>query len=135
MLKHYFNPNELPDWQQAFTQVVVCHPPAVTVYISGQVAVDAEKKLIGGRNLGKQAMRAFHNLRIALTAAGAAETDVVKLTIYIKNYKSADAEAITTALRTYFLQETLPASTWVGVQSLADERYLIEVDAIAVIER
>lgn len=135
MPKHFFNPTELPNWQQAFTQVVVSTGPAVTVYISGQVAVDAGKKLIGGSNLGKQAMQAFHNLRIALASAGTTETDVVKLTIYIKNYKSADAEAVNAALRTYFLQENLPASTWIGVQSLADERYLIEVDAIAVIER
>ncbi len=135
MPKHYLNPPELPNWQQAFTQVVVSTTPAVTVYISGQVAVDAGKTLIGGNNLEKQAMQAFHNLRIALASAGATETDVVKLTIYIKKYKSADAEAVNTALRTYFLQENLPASTWIGVQSLADERYLIEVDAIAVIER
>lgn len=135
MPKQYLNPTELPNWQQAFSQIIVCPTPAKTVYISGQVAVDAEKTLIGGDDLGQQAMRAFHNLRIALSAAGAAETDVVKLTIYIKNYKSTDAESINTALRTYFPQDNLPTSSWLGVQSLADERFLIEVDAIALIEQ
>jgi enamine deaminase RidA (YjgF/YER057c/UK114 family) len=134
MPKQYHNPDELPNWGQTFTQVVIAHSPATTVYISGQVAVDAEKTLIGGDDLGQQAMRAFHNLRIALSVAGAMETDVVKLTIYIKNYKPADADAVLTALRTYFPQKELPTSTWLGVQSLADERFLIEIDAIAVIE-
>jgi len=37
-------------------------------------------------------------------------------------------------MRKVFHQEHLPASTWLGVQSLALERLLIEVDAIAVVE-
>ena len=134
MAKQYLNPDELPNWGQTFTQVVISHSPATTVYIAGQVAVDAKKTLIGGDDLGKQAMQTFHNLRIALASAGAKETDVVKLTICIKNYKHANAEVILEALRTYFPQKELPASTWLGVQSLADERFLIEVDAIAVLE-
>lgn len=134
MPKQYVNPKDLPNWGQAFTQIVLCHGPATTLYISGQVAVDANKTLIGGNDLGKQAMQAFHNLQTALLAAGATSDDVVKLTIYIKDYRPHNAAAINEALRTYFPQKDLPASTWLGVQSLADERFLIEVDAIALIE-
>ena len=134
MPKQYLNPTDLPNWGQAFTQVVVCHAPATTVYISGQVAVDANKTLIGDDDLGRQAMQAFQNVQTALSAAGATSADVVKLTIYVKAYKPENATVINEALRTYFPHENLPASTWLGVQSLADERFLIEVDAIALIE-
>jgi enamine deaminase RidA (YjgF/YER057c/UK114 family) len=38
-------------------------------------------------------------------------------------------------MRKYFPQSNLPTSTWLGVQSLAEEGFLIEVDAIAVVGR
>ena len=50
-----------------------------------------------------------------------------------KNYQPADSAPITEALRKYFPGKDLPASTWLGVQSLAEEGFLIEVDAIAVV--
>lgn len=133
MSKTHLNPDNLPNWEQAFSQVVICHDPKSTIYISGQVSVDENKNLIGPNDLAVQAASAFHNLHLALESAGAAEKDVVKLTIYIKNYKPDDASNISTALRTYFTGNSLPASTWLGVQSLAEEGFLIEVDAVAVL--
>ena len=58
----------------------------------------------------------------------------VKLNIYVKNYKPADAVLIGEALRGTFPHANLPASTWLGVETLAEAGFLIEVDAIAVSE-
>lgn len=137
MTKEFINPATLPQWPQAFTQVVVVVPPGAgkTVYVSGQVAVDKNQNLVGANDLGAQAQRAFENLTMALAAAGATTADVVKLNIYVKNYQPVDAAAIGAALRQYFPHEQLPASTWLGVQSLAQEGFLIEVDAVAVVEQ
>ncbi len=60
---------------------------------------------------------------------------MVKLNVYVKDYKTTDAALINEALRKHFPQKNLPASTWLGVQALAEERFLIEVDAIAAVER
>lgn len=106
-----------------------------TVYISGQVSVDENQNLIGAGDLKAQALRAFQNLEIALTAAAAKTTDVVKLNIYVKGYEPENAVPIGEALRKYFPGKNLPASTWLGVQSLAKEGFLIEVDAIAVVAK
>lgn len=134
--KKFINPNTLPNWRQSFSQVVaVSHDTSKTVYISGQVAVDESQNLIGEGDLNAQAMRAFQNLEAALTAAGARAADVVKLNIYVKGYQPADAVPVGEALRKYFPNKNLPASTWLGVQSLAEEGFLIEVDAVAVVEQ
>ena len=135
MTKEFINPPDLPNWEQTFSQIIVVSNGAVkTVYISGQVSVDKEKNLIGEGNLGAQSMQAFQNLESALRTVGAAASDVVKLNIYVKDYKPADAALISEALRKYFPQSKLPTSTWLGVQCLAEEGFLIEVDAIAVVE-
>jgi enamine deaminase RidA (YjgF/YER057c/UK114 family) len=136
MIKEFINPPTLPNWEQTFSQiVVVSHGSTNTVYISGQVSVDENQNLIGEGDLKSQALKAFQNLEIALTAAAAKTTDVVKLNIYVKGYEPENAVPISEALRKYFPDKNLPTSTWLGVQSLAKEGYLIEVDAIAVVAK
>lgn len=135
MNKEFLNPPDLPNWQQVFSQVVIVKSSAArTIYVAGQVSVDREKNLIGGGDLKVQAAHAFRNLEIALGAAAATTADVVKLNIYVKNYQPADAALISEALRGAFPHLNLPASTWLGVDALAEEGFLIEVDAIAVVE-
>ena len=135
MHKEFLNPSDLPNWQQLFSQVVIVKGTAArTIYIAGQVSVDKDKNLIGAGDLRVQAGRTFKNLEIALAAAGATTADVVKLNIYVKNYQPADAATISEVFRREFPQPNLPASTWLGVETLAEEGFLIEVDAIAVVE-
>lgn len=112
--------------------VTVSNGGLLTIYLSGQVSVDQDNNLVGGDDLGKQADRAFHNLQLALESAGATTKDVVKLNIFVKDYKFADANTISNALQKAFPHENLPASTWFGVQSLALDGMLIEIDAIAI---
>ena len=136
MAKAFINPSTLPNWEQSFSQiVVVSNGASKTIYISGQVAVDEGHNLVGEGDLSAQAMRAFQNVETALAAAGARTSDVVKLNIYVKGYQPADAVPVGEALRKYFPQKALPASTWLGVQSLAKEDFLIEVDAVAVVDQ
>ena len=136
MSKEFINPPALPNWEEAFSQIViVSHGSANTVYISGQVSVDENQNLIGEGDLMAQALRAFQNLEIALTAAAAKTTDVVKLNIYVKSYEPENAGPVGEALRRYFPEKNLPASTWIGVQSLAKEGFLIEIDSVAVVAK
>jgi len=58
----------------------------------------------------------------------------VRLGIYVKNLRHEDGAVIRKALRRVFVRDTLPASTWLGVTSLALDELLIEVEATAVIE-
>lgn len=136
MPKKFINPESLPNWEQSFSQVITVSPglTSKTVYISGQVAVDKNQNLIGDGDLAAQAMQAFQNLETALAAGGATTGDVVRLNIYVKDYKPENAAPVSEALRRYFPQQQLPTSTWLGVQALAKEGFLIEVDAVAIVE-
>ena len=92
MVKKFINPSDLPNWGQAFTQVVSISPgPGKTVYISGQVAVDQYQNLIGHGDLAAQAMQAFKNLGNGPGGTDATTADVVKLNIYVKDYQPAHA--------------------------------------------
>ncbi len=136
MTKEFINPRALPNWEQSFTQVITVSPVAKskTVYVSGQVAVDQNQNLIGDGDLAAQAMQAFQNLETALAAGGATTADVVRLNIYVRDYKPENAVPVSEALRRYFPHQQLPTSTWLGVQALAKEGFLIEVDAVAIVE-
>jgi 2-iminobutanoate/2-iminopropanoate deaminase len=135
MDKEFLNPHDLPDWRPAFSQVVIVKAGGVrTIYIAGQVSVDAERKLVGPGDLKLQADQAFGNLSTALAAAGSSTADVVKINIYVKHYKTTDAATVRSAFQRAFPHRKLPVSTWIGVESLAEEGFLIEVDAVAVAE-
>jgi len=135
MKKDYLNPSDLPNWSETFSQVVVVRAgSARTIYLSGQVSVDADHKVVGPGDLRRQAEVALENLSTALTAAGATPADVVRLGIYVKNYRPEQAEIISAALRKQFVAGKMPASTWLGVASLALDDLLIEIDATAVID-
>lgn len=134
MKKEFLNPPELPDWSDVFSQVVVVESGETrTIYVAGQVSVDAERNIVGRGDLEAQAVQSLRNLQAALASAGAALTDVVKSDIFIKNYRPADNRAIRAALQQFFTHSNLPVSNWIGVQALANEDFLIEIDAIAVV--
>ena len=134
MEKTFLNPEELPDWSDIFSQVVVVEANGVkTIYVAGQVSVDRDRNIIGHGNLEEQTVQTLKNLQTALAAAGATLADVVRVNIYIKNYRLEEAGVIRKAYSHFFGRQRLPVSNWIGVHSLANEDFLIEIDATAVI--
>ncbi len=105
-----------------------------TLYVSGQTAWDATRQLVGGSDLQAQARQALLNLRAVVEATGGTLADVVSLRIYVVDYEAHKAEAVGGAFREFFSGEASPASTWVGVAALADPGFLIEIEAIAVLD-
>jgi len=134
MARQFLNPPTLPNWSGSFSQIVIVPPgPSRTVHISGQVAVDPDRLVIGKGDLAAQCEHAFANLGTALAAAQAKPADVVRLGIYIVDYRPEQASIIQQALRKLFVSDDLPASTWLGVQSLALPDLLIEIEATAIV--
>lgn len=134
MQKHFINPPELPTWENAFSQIVIVKGDSLqTIYLSGQVSVNQDNEIIGENDLEIQANQAFYNVETALGSVGATKKDVVKINIYVKDYNSTKATIVGDTFRKYFPHEKLPASTWLGVQALALDELLIEIDVIAVI--
>lgn len=135
MDKQFINPDTLASFPRMFTQVVKTRgADLTTIHISGQVAIDAEGQLVGKGDLSAQAERVYENLRLALEAAGARPSDVVKLNTYVVNLKPEDSRTIGLARKKCFDTEPLPASTLVGVTALVLADFLLEAEAVAIVD-
>ena len=124
------NPKDLPV-PETYTQVVVA-TGAKLIFVSGQEPEDIHGKLVGKGDLAAQARQVFANLGRALAAAGARPEQVAKITIYVVNHKR-EYLPIIEAARVALFGDHKPADVLVGIATLSNPDYLIEVDAIAVI--
>ena len=117
---------EFIDPGRGYSQAVVVNQGGIkTIYVSGQIG--------RGEDLAAQATAVYNSIARRLESAGATMKDVVKTNIYIANYKAEDLEVLGGARGDYFTEGRYPASTLIGVESLAAERFKIEIDAIAVL--
>jgi enamine deaminase RidA (YjgF/YER057c/UK114 family) len=130
--KQFIQPNDTFESQRfGFTQVVTS-PPGKLIFVSGQVALDRDLKLVGGGNVADQAEQALTNLRNSLRAAGASPSDITMLRTYVVDYQAEFAAKLAPHFERFF-EGRPPASTRVGVQALAAPGLLIEIEAIAVV--
>ena len=125
------NPAGLPT-PPTYTHVVIASG-ARLVFIAGQEPEDEHGKLIGLGDLAQQAQQVFSNVGRALAAAGARPEQVTKITIFAVDYRREHLPAIE-AGRLALFGDHEPADTLVGVEALSHPDYLIEVEAIAVID-
>ena len=133
MEKKYLNPDTLLK-PRGYTHVVTITGPAKMIFVSGQVAIDKEGKLVGPGDLKTQIRQASANLKAALEAAGATPADIVKTNTYIVNYKQSDYSAMREARGELFPDGEPPASTLVGVTSLAVDGLMVEMEAVAAVK-
>ena len=100
-----------------------------TIYLSGQVALDASGNLVGRGDFRAQAQQVFENIKAALAAAGADFSHVVKLNMYVVD--RSQLPALREVRDRYVNTQSPPASTLVEVRGLAQDDFLLEVEAIA----
>ena len=131
MTLELINPEELPT-PASYTQVIAA-TGARLVFVAGQVADDAHGNLVGPDDLAAQARQAFANVGRCLAAAGVRPEQVTKITIYVVHHRPQYLPDISEA-RVAVFGDHKPADTIVGVETLAEPGYLIEVDAIAVVD-
>ena len=101
------------------------------VFISGQVAVDAEGKVVGKGDIRAQAVQVFENLKLALAGAGATFADVLKFTIYLTELTQETRKAVMEVRSGYINTSQPPAATMVGIDKLVMDDLLLEIEAIA----
>ena len=101
-----------------------------TIYIAGQIALDAKGNLVGKGDLAAQTTQVFENLAIALKAAGASFANVVKTNYYMRD---ASQVSVVRDIRPKYFTKDLPASTLIEVPRLANPDFLIEIEVVAVV--
>lgn len=103
------------------------------VFIAGQVSEDAEGNLIAAGDMTAQSRQVFANIGRALAAAGARPEQVAKLTIFVANYRREHLAMIEEG-RISLFGDHKPTDTLIGVATLSRPDYMLEVDAIAVVD-
>jgi enamine deaminase RidA (YjgF/YER057c/UK114 family) len=125
------NPEDLPT-PLTYTHVIVATGSRL-VFVAGQEPEDEQGNLVGPGDLAVQARQVFANVGRALAAAGARPEQVTKITIFVVDYRREQLPVIE-AGRLALFGDHRPADTLVGVAALSHPDYLIEVDAVAIID-
>ncbi len=112
---------------------VVTSTHATTVFVSGQVAYDDEGRIVGHTDLTAQTHQVYSNIEKALAAVGASLQDVTKTVLFVRDLDPDKARIIREARAPFLSAGRLPASTMVGVASLAHPDLLLEVEAVAML--
>jgi len=102
-----------------------------TLYISGQLGLDADGNLVGQGDAAAQAEQCYKNIQAIVRHFGGTMDDIVKITQYITDlaYRPLVARP-----RDTYLGTPGPASTLVVVKGLAAPDYLVEIEALAILD-
>ena len=124
------NPTELGA-PPGYSQVVEVQARRL-IFIAGQTALDRDGRLVGKGDFQAQAEQVFKNLGAALQSVGCKASDLVKLTVFLRDM---DDLAAYRDVRNRFFATTnppaAPAVTLVEVSRLYCPDFMIEIEAIA----
>jgi 2-iminobutanoate/2-iminopropanoate deaminase len=126
----FINPAELS--QGSYSHVAAISGGSRTLYISGQVAMDASGQVVG-KSFAEQCEQVLRNLGFALASGGAQFHHIVKMNTYVRDL-TGDKVKTLRAIRQRHFGNHQPASTLVGTTALVHEELMLEIEAIAVID-
>jgi enamine deaminase RidA (YjgF/YER057c/UK114 family) len=107
-------------------------PPAGSqfAFIAGQVAFDLEGNVVGRGDYYRQSQKCFECIRDALAALQAGPGQIVKMTIYVRDYRPQMLELVSRAGTDVFGDNwPVTATTLIGVQALGMAEFLVEIEA------
>ncbi len=132
MPKKFINPAGMKPLGM-YTQVTVAQGGS-TAFISGQVSVDGNGKVVGAGDIQAQAVQVFENLKLVLGGIGATFEDVIKFTIYIVGFTQERRKAVMDVRGRYISHKNPPAATMVGIDQLVEPELLVEIEAVVAID-
>ena len=102
------------------------------VAIAGQVAMDEHGELVGPGDPVAQTERVFENLGLALAAAGATFADIIKFGVFVTDMSILP---VVREIRDRHVDRARPpASTAVQVAALFRPGFVVEIEALAVVQ-
>ena len=128
-----FNPDTMAKPTAGYSHVAVVTGGNL-VYIAGQVALDASGNLVGKDDFRAQVEQVFKNLKAAVEAARGNFHDVIKLNFYcVDSVDPSQVPLVREVRDKYVNTQNPPTSTFVVVRRLVSPEWLIEVEAVAVV--
>jgi enamine deaminase RidA (YjgF/YER057c/UK114 family) len=126
------NPPELGS-PPGYSQIVDVRASRL-IFIAGQTALDSNGEVVGRNDFSAQAEQVFRNLGAALKAVGCTASNLVKLTVFVRDM--ANLAAYREARNRFFatvIPAAAPAITLIEVSRLYGPDFLIEIEAVAAI--
>lgn len=102
-----------------------------TLYIAGQIAKDKDGNLVGIGDIESQVRQVLTNLKNILKETGGDLHNIVKMTTFLTHYNSIEGYR---RVRGEYFTEPCPPNTLLIIDSLALPEFMIEVEAIAVLD-
>ena len=115
-----------------YAYAAVAHDVSRLVFTAGACPLDADGNVVAPGDITQQTEQVMANLVVALAAAGARLTDVVKTTVYVASDHRPDLVAAWTVVAAKFGDHDAP-STLLGVTTLDYPDQLVEVEAVAAL--
>ena len=115
-----------------YADAAVAEGPSRWVFTAGACPLDEQGAVVAAGDVAGQAEQVMANLRMALAAAGAQLTDVVKTTVYVATAQRQDLVTAWEVVHRHFENHEAP-STLLGVAVLGYRDQLVEVEAVAAL--
>ena len=106
--------------------------PGSLVFTAGAAPIDSDGATVAPGNVAEQTRQCLVNLDEALAEAGAALTDVAKITVFVAERLQADLVVAWEVVTDYF-GDHKPAGSLMGVTVLAYDEQLVEIEAVAAV--
>jgi 2-iminobutanoate/2-iminopropanoate deaminase len=126
----FINPAELS--QGSYSHVAAVSGGSRTLYVSGQVAMDASGQVVG-KTFSEQCEQVLRNLGFALASGGAQFHQIVKMNAYVRDLTGEKVKTLR-AIRQRHFGNHQPASTLVGTTALVHEDLMLEIECVAVVD-
>jgi enamine deaminase RidA (YjgF/YER057c/UK114 family) len=130
MKKTLIHPAHHPVPRGAYSPgLLVEHNGSSTLFVTGQLAVDPEGKVVAPYEPTAQTEYVFELIGSVLSAAGMGFGDVVKVQTFLTHMP--DFEKFS-AVRNRYFADSRPVSTLLEVKGLAREGCCVEVEVVAI---
>ena len=114
-----------------FSHATMAEARGRMVFISGMTSRRADGTIAGIGDIEAQTRQVCENLKAAVEEAGGTLDDVCRVDVYVRNMEHFEAIH---KVRAQYFKEPLPASTMVEITKMTSPEYLIEINAIAVLD-
>ena len=117
--------------QPAYTQVVTVSGAGKMIFVAGQLARDPDGNCVGKGDMRAQIQQVGENIKTCLEAAGATLADIVKTNTFVTDFDEFQKHG---DMRLRYIGPAMPTSTTVEVRRLAHPDFMIEIEAIALVD-
>jgi 2-iminobutanoate/2-iminopropanoate deaminase len=114
-----------------YSHVVAVAGGKQQIFVAGQLARDKDGNCVRPGDMRAQIEQVGENIKACLAAAGATLADIVKTNTYVTDidefFRHAD-------MRMRYFGPAMPTSTTVEVRRLAGPDFLVEIEAVAIVD-